>query len=333
MTRTFLFTGACGFIGSNVISEFKKSFPEDTFIVLDKISYASSEKTVQWLESMDIKVIRMDINDNVLPVISENNVDYVYHFAAETHVDNSFRNSLAFTRTNVLGTHNLLECCKVYGKLKKFVHVSTDEVYGSGEEDEIFMENVSILKPTNPYSASKAAAEMLCNSYKMSYDMPIIITRMNNCYGPRQHIEKVIPKFSIRYLKNRDLQIHGSGNQGRSFMHVSDVARAFLTVHNSGSIGEVYNIGMDDEVTIHELAKKVSDLSLIDYTGHIDYVDDRKFNDQRYVCCSKKIRLLGWEPKVDFFVGLQETVKWYRDNQDYFKDSDRYLDAHPTFDL
>ena len=336
MTKTFLFTGAAGFIGSNVILEFASKYPEDRFIVLDKLSYATSDKTIKHLKDLDVEVIEMDINDNVLPILTCAQVDYVYHFAAETHVDNSFRNSIAFTRTNVLGTHNLLECCKVYGKLKKFIHISTDEVYGGNENGEIFGEDSSLLHPTNPYSASKAAAEMLCSAYKRSYGLPIIITRMNNCYGPRQFIEKVIPKFATRYFQGKDLQIHGSGTQSRSFMHVQDVANAFLIIHEKGVIGEVYNVAMpeDKEVTIKELAETIVGLNLNpEYKGKVDFVEDRHFNDQRYVCSSDKITALGWEPKIDFIVGLTQTFKWYNDHPDYFDNASMYLSAHPTFDV
>lgn len=332
---TFLFTGACGFIGSNVILEFKRRYPDQRFMVIDKLSYATSPKTVELLKQNDVEVFEMDINDNILPILRAGQVKYLYHFAAETHVDNSFRNSIAFTKTNVLGTHNLLECCKVYGKLEKFVHVSTDEVFGSGEQGEVFEEDSSLLQPTNPYSASKAAAEMICRGYYKSYNLPIIITRMNNCYGPRQFIEKVIPKFATRYFGGKDLQIHGSGTQSRSFMHVSDVAKAFLIIQEKGELGEVYNVAMpeEDEVTIKQLAEAVLQLNLVNYHGKVDHVDDRKFNDFRYVCSSEKITKLGWKPDIDFVVGLTETFKWYQQHPDWFPDAKMYLSAHPTFDI
>lgn len=217
---------------------------------------------------------------------------------------------MTFTQNNVLGTHNLLECARVYGKIEKFIHVSTDEVYGEVLESQA--EN-AMLNPTNPYAATKAAAEFIVKSYTMSFGLPCIITRGNNVYGRYQYPEKVIPRFIMLLRQNEKLTIQGSGKNTRTFIHASDVAAGFTTVVDKGIIGEIYNIGCQNELSVLEVGERLvkimkPDAKLEDW---ITTVPDRDFNDLRYDITSEKLEKLGWERKVDFEEGFKDTVKWY----------------------
>jgi len=235
----------------------------------------------------------------------------IIHFAASTHVDNSFGNSLEFTRNNVLGTHILLEAARVYGRIRRFIHVSTDEVYGETATDAVTGKTErDVLMPTNPYAASKAGAEMLVNAYKISFGLPIIITRSNNVYGPHQYPEKVIPKFTLMASKGKALPIHGDGSQRRSFVFVGDVARAFDVILHKGHDGQTYNISGSKEITVNETADMI--LGLLGTTKGMSTtnVKDRLFNDCRYFIDDSNLRALGWEPEVDFEEGMDITVKW-----------------------
>mmetsp|Transcript_2675 Transcript_2675/g.9712 ORF Transcript_2675/g.9712 Transcript_2675/m.9712 type:complete len:277 (-) Transcript_2675:1955-2785(-) len=257
----------------------------------------------------------------------------IIHFAASTHVDNSFGNSLEFTRNNVLGTHILLEAARVYGRIRRFIHVSTDEVYGETATDAVTGKTErDVLMPTNPYAASKAGAEMLVNAYKISFGLPIIITRSNNVYGPHQYPEKVIPKFTLMASKGKALPIHGDGSQRRSFVFVGDVARAFDVILHKGHDGQTYNISGSKEITVNETADMI--LGLLGTTKGMSTtnVKDRLFNDCRYFIDDSNLRALGWEPEVDFEEGMDITVKWYLEHgEDWFEtDVNSVLVDHPT---
>ena len=222
------------------------------------------------------------------------NIDYVIHFAAQSHVQNSFDNSLQFTQDNILGTHTLLECCRKYDKIEKFIHVSTDEVYGESmiSVDENKKTEHSILCPTNPYAATKAGAELIAQSYNHSYKMPIIITRGNNVYGPNQYPEKIIPKFIKLLKEGKKVTIQGNGSAIRAFLHSYDTAKAFECILEKGTIGEIYNIGCNDgmEFSVIEIAKilikKIKNTE--NYDEWIEYVEDRPFNDSRYFISNEK---------------------------------------------
>jgi dTDP-glucose 4,6-dehydratase len=239
-------------------------------------------------------------------------IDTVIHFAAQSHVETSFSDALKYTHDNIVGTHTLLECCRMYGKIEKFIHISTDEVYGESmlEENENKKNENSILCPTNPYAATKAAAELIVKSYYHSFKMPIIITRGNNVYGPNQYPEKVIPLFIKLLKENKPITIQGDGTNIRSFLHVNDVSTALQLILDKGIIGEIYNIGGDDscEYTIDILAKKLIDLiqKTNKYEDWITYIKDRPFNDKRYYISNDKLKKLGWIIQHDFDLGLQE---------------------------
>ena len=247
-------------------------------------------------------------------ILLQHNITHVIHFAAQSHVQNSFEDSLTFTKDNILGTHVLLECCRKYGKIVKFIHVSTDEVYGESmnKVDEQCKTEHSVLCPTNPYAATKAGAELIAQSYNHSYKMPIVITRGNNVYGPHQYPEKLIPRF-IHLLKNgKKLTIQGKGTSVRAFLHANDTATAFEAILEKGEIGEIYNIGCDEgmEYSVMDVAKML--IKLIKNTDNfeewIEYVEDRPFNDQRYYISNQKLKDLGWTIKTDFTDGIKRLI-------------------------
>jgi dTDP-glucose 4,6-dehydratase/UDP-glucose 4,6-dehydratase len=238
----------------------------------------------------------------------------VIHFAAQSHVQNSFEDSLIFTKDNVLGTHVLLEACRKYGRIKRFIHVSTDEVYGESMNsvDETHKTEHSILCPTNPYAATKAGAELIAQSYNHSYKMPIIITRGNNVYGPNQYPEKIIPRFIKLLKENKKLTIQGKGTSVRAFLHAQDTASAFEAILEKGIIGEIYNIGCDEgmEYSVMEVAKILIKMmkNTENYDEWIEYVEDRPFNDQRYYISNQKVKNLGWSIEMELMSSLQELL-------------------------
>mmetsp|Transcript_58129 Transcript_58129/g.142112 ORF Transcript_58129/g.142112 Transcript_58129/m.142112 type:complete len:261 (+) Transcript_58129:669-1451(+) len=254
------------------------------------------------------------------------------HFAAQTHVDNSFGNSFAFTQSNILGTHVLLECAKNCEYIKRFIHVSTDEVYGEGETMETDpMTEEHILEPTNPYAATKAAAEFLVKSYYRSFKLPVVISRGNNVYGPHQFPEKLIPKFTNQLMRGKELTLHGDGSNTRNFLFVKDVARAFDVILHKGQAGQIYNIGGDNEISNLDVAKKLLKIFGLESEEdkYIKFVPDRKFNDLRYTINSSKLHELGWKEEMDWEEGLKETVDWYKNYTSRYGDIEQALVAHP----
>jgi UDP-glucose 4,6-dehydratase len=319
--KNILITGGAGFIGSNFIYHILKD--NVNIVNIDCMSYCSTdmnEETVNnWIKNNGLKSTYKFIQQNItginVKVFEENEIDTVVHFAAQSHVDNSFGNSVNFTMDNVLGTHIMLECCREYGNIKRFIHISTDEVYG-----EVDMENEgciekSILNPTNPYAATKAAAEMLVTSYYHSFKLPVIITRGNNVYGPRQYPEKIIPAFISNLLNNTKCKIHGKGIARRNFIHVNDVCTAIETILCKGKLNEIYNIGTTNEYNVMEILQKL--VAIIkndsDYLQYADFIEDRLFNDFRYCINTTKLKELGWKEQIPFAKGLKDTINWYSD--------------------
>ena len=306
-------TGGCGFIGSNFINYIMKEYNSITLINFDAMYYCASESNIdEDIQNLDrYKLIKGNLqNKGLLDHIFQNNkITHIIHYAAQSHVDNSFSTPLQYTIDNILGTHNLLECTRKYCKtLKLFIHVSTDEVYGESLLNESSKTELSVLCPTNPYAASKAGAELIANSYLCSFKMPIIITRGNNVYGPNQYPEKLIPKFIKLLKENKQVTIHGDGSSLRAFIYVDDVSSAFKTLLNKGKIGEIYNIGCDNEMeySVIDVAKLLIQRihNTNDYDKWITYIDDRPFNDKRYYISNKKIKELGWDIKVNFTEGI-----------------------------
>ncbi|KNC55605.1 NAD dependent epimerase/dehydratase [Thecamonas trahens ATCC 50062] len=326
--KAVLLTGGAGFIGSNVLIHLVEKYPEVRWVNYDSLEYCACLKNLESIESADnYKFIKGNIlnAELVTYVLESENIDTIMHFAAQSHVDNSFGNSIQFTVTNVHGTHVLLESAKAYGKIRRFVHVSTDEVYGECEGDHL--DEDSILRPTQPYAAAKAGAEHLVMAYYKSYNLPIIITRGNNVYGPRQFPEKVIPKFVNLIMRGRKCCLHGDGSAQRSFLHVQDVAAAFDVILHRGAIGEVYNIGTTFELSMLELTKVLYKVMGREFTDDaVEFVEDRKFNDSRYAISSARLEALGWAPSIEFEAGLKATIEWYDGNWGDIEDA---LVPHP----
>ena len=295
-----LVTGGCGFIASNFLNIMKKRYPDIHFVNIDKMDYCSNIENV---EPGVATFVKGNIGNAELieHLIREYNFDYVFHFAAQSHVDNSFENALSFTIDNTHATHVLIEACRQYLPNVEFIHFSTDEVYGESKTDVPFTEDTGVLRPTNPYSASKAAAEMIVRSYIESFKMNIKTIRCNNVYGPNQYPEKLIPKFKRLLREGKKCTIHGKScaDIKRAFMHVEDVVDAVEIVWKKGMPGEVYNIASDHELTVMEVTKLAIETitGLQNYDDWIEYVNDRPFNDRRYYICSKKLKALGWSQK------------------------------------
>ena len=305
-----LVTGGCGFIGSNFLNYSVPKYPNSNFYNIDKLNYCASEKNVTVSNLNNYNFIKGDINDHnfITYILKQFKIDIIIHFAAQSHVDNSFNNSLDFTRDNIMGTHTLLECAREYDMLRLFLHISTDEVYGEVHIDHPGCLEETRLNPTNPYAATKASAEMLVKSYYYSYKLPIIMTRSNNVYGPNQYPEKLIPKFIQQVQRGEKMTVHGTGNTRRNFVHADDVTRAIELIINKGTVGEVYNIGTTHEFTVLDIAAKI--LKLVKPNECIDdwikYVEDRPFNDFRYSVDQTKLLLLGWKNSENFEERLKE---------------------------
>jgi dTDP-glucose 4,6-dehydratase len=271
-------------------------------------------------QSNKYKFIKCNLCDSSLlkHILNEYKITHIINFAAQSHVQNSFEDSIKFTNDNIVGTHTLLECSRVYGKLVKFIHVSTDEVYGESmlKLNEQKKTEHSILCPTNPYAATKASAELIAQSYHHSYKMPIIITRGNNVYGLNQYPEKIIPLFIKLLCEDKQVTIQGDGSSVRSFIHVDDTVNAFQCILEKGIIGEIYNIGCDDnmEYSILEVAKILIKLikNTEDYDKWIIYIEDRLFNDKRYYIDNIKLKSLGWSINVKFLDGIEQLVNHYK---------------------
>ena len=318
--KTILLTGIAGFIGSNLLVYLVKKYTNSYFIGIDKISYCSDIDNFKEIkDSKNFEFIKCDLKkiNSIKAIFTKHKIDIVVHLAAYTHVDLSFGNSIKFTKNNVLAGHNLIECCRIFNeqhKLEKFIHVSTDEVYGS--QTTISTEN-SILDPTNPYAATKAATEHILKSYYYSFKLPLIITRGNNVYGPKQYPDKVIPLFIMNLLTNKKCKIHGSGKQRRSFLYVDDCVKAFETIILKGKNGEIYNIGSDDEFSINELyeimLKTINPQAIV--SKWKKHEKDRDFNDIRYNINISKLKKLGWKQEIKFNEGLKKTLEWYKKNQ------------------
>ena len=306
-----LITGGCGFIGSNFINFYKNKYPNISIYNFDKIDYCSNKYNINHDKLIIGNLTNAEL---LLSVIETYNIDTVVHFAAQTHVDNSFENSLQFTTDNIIGTHTLLECCKKYGKIKRFIHISTDEVYGEIDINASGSTENSILNPTNPYAATKAGAEMIARSYYYSFNLPIIITRGNNVFGPRQYPEKLIPKFITLLLNNKKCTIQGTGIARRNFIFIDDVTNALDIIIKNGVINNIYNIGTNNEYSVMDITKKI--INIIkpnDNTDDwIDYIDDRKYNDFRYFVNSNELTKIGWKENADFESSLLKTIDYYK---------------------
>lgn len=341
--RTYLVTGGAGFIGSNYIQYMFRKYGKDIRIInVDVLTYAGNLENLKAVEDYDnYTFVRADIcdSDAIRKIFKENDIDRVVHFAAESHVDRSILNPEVFVKTNVLGTLVMLNAAKeawelpdgTYKEDKRFLHVSTDEVYGSLEEDGTYFYETTPIDPHSPYSASKASSDMLVKAYIDTYKFPANITNCSNNYGPYQFPEKLIPLIINNALQGKKLPVYGDGKNVRDWLYVDDHAKAIDMVQESGRLGERYNIGGHNEKQNIEIINIILE-TLIEMLPDSDprkanvskdlitYVTDRKGHDRRYAIAPDKIKAeIGWYPETMFAEGIKKTIKWYFENEDWMK--------------
>ena len=314
--KKIFITGGAGFIGSHVSEAFFKNFTKSKIIILDKLTYAGNKSFISpILKSKRVRFIKSDINDTKKYTNFLNNCDLAINIAAESHVDNSFISPLNFTKTNSLGAHAFfLECIKK--KVKKILHVSSDEVYGEKVTGTCF-EN-QLVNPTNPYSASKAAAEILINSYKYTYKKEIIIVRANNIYGIRQYPEKLISTSIVNLIHNKPIPIHGNGKNIRYYLSAEDFANALILLVKKRDKG-TFNVGSNFFEKNINIANHICKIFKKNPKKFIKFTKDRLYNDKRYSVSSKKIKKLGWRPKRNLIKDLPMIIEWYKRNHKIFK--------------
>lgn len=306
-------TGGCGFIGSNLIRWLLSNRKDWHIINLDKLTYAGNLENLAGITSDHYQFVQGDITDRAtVQKVITSDVTYVLHLAAESHVDRSILDAGPFIHTNVVGTQVLLDVSRAVG-VKRYVQVSTDEVYGSLGATGLFTEETP-LSPNSPYSASKASADLLARSYHHTYGMDVVTTRCSNNYGPYQFPEKLIPLFVSNLINNQQVPVYGDGQQVRDWIHVEDHCRGIVAACEHGKSGEVYNFGGEAERTNMQLTRRLLEI-LQKPDSLIKYVADRPGHDRRYaIDCSKAKKELGWQPMVTFEEGLAQTVAWYQQN-------------------
>ncbi len=313
----FLICGGYGFIGSAFIRNHLENNPNDEIINIDNMSLGSNKANLDMLKNANYRHEKGDISNLKLVEKLSKDVDVIINFAAETHVDRSISNPKPFIETNILGTYSLLEASKNNEKL--FVHISTDEIYGDLEREQKPFTELDNLKPSNPYSATKASADLLVQAYVRTYKNNCIITRCTNNFGPFQFPEKLIPKTIIRAHKNLKVPLYGDGNQVRSWIHVIDHIRAVDLLVHKGKPGEIYNITAWNEISNIEIVEKILN-KMEKPLDLIEFVNDRPGHDKRYSIDSTKIQKeIGWSPTYDFEKALNETVTWYQNNQKWWE--------------
>lgn len=313
--KKVLITGGAGFIGSNFIHYILSKYNDYQVINLDKLTYAANLDNLKDIEdNKNYRFIHGDIVDQefIFKLFENEKFDIVINFAAESHVDNSILNPQIFTITNILGTQVLLDACRKYN-IKRFHQISTDEVYGELPLDDksILFTEKTPLNPSSPYSASKASADMLVKSYYRTYSLPITISRCSNNYGPYQHLEKLIPLMISKAINNDNLPVYGNGLNVRDWLHVYDHCTAIDLIIHEGKIGEIYNIGGNNEKSNIDVVKIILK-ELGKSEKLIKYVNDRPGHDLRYAIDSTKIKTtLNWNPVYSFEKGILDTIKWY----------------------
>jgi dTDP-glucose 4,6-dehydratase len=335
--RTILVTGAAGFIGSNFVRMLMQRDEQVKLVAYDKLTYAGNLANLQdLLKDSRLVFIKGDICDQktVEMVWDEHGVSEVVHFAAESHVDRSIMGSGPFIQANVVGTQVLLDVAKAKG-VQKYLQVSTDEVYGTLPEDkpEIMFTEETPLQPNSPYSASKAAGDCLVRSYFHTFNMPVLTTRCSNNYGPYHFPEKLIPLFVTNLMEGKKVPLYGDGMNVRDWLYVEDHCDAIWTVLNKGRFGEVYNIGGNNEITNRKITETIlSDMGK-PWDQFVHYVKDRPGHDRRYAIDATKMRQeFGWSPKYRFETAIKSTIKWYADNESWWRNikSGDYLKYYET---
>lgn len=317
--KTILITGGCGAIGSEVINRLKMLSRDTLFVNLDALTYAGKEEHIE--EPHDnYRFVHGNICDVecVERVLNTYKPTVIIHLAAETHVDNSFGNSFQFTMTNVYGTHVLLECTKQYiangNEFERFIHMSTDEVYGSVADHEEARKEDSLYAPSNPYAATKVGAEMICMSYQKSFNMPLIVIRCNNALSKYQNQEKLVPRVINCVLNGEKIPVHGLGKSKRTFIHAYDIADAIWLIMNKGELGSVYNIGTENEYSVLEVIDHIVTVMRPDVTDvkdMIEFCPDRPFQDYRYCIDTSQLRELGWTEKIGFQEAVAGIIEHY----------------------
>lgn len=314
-----LVTGGLGFIGSNFIEHILNERPDVSVLNVDRCDYcarihnvtASSRYTYVMCDITNIHKLRKLFEDFI--------PDVVIHFAAQSHVDTSFDNSLQYINDNIIGTWSVLECVKERRPI--LIHISTDEVYGEVDINQTSNSDTSVLNPTNPYAATKAGAELLVSSYGHSFKIPYVITRGNNVFGPKQYPEKLIPNFITKILKSESCHIHGEGRSRRNFIYVDDVSRAISLIlekvtKSSDHFGKIFNIGTRNEYSVLEIYEKI--IREMNTHGSYIHVSDRPHNDKRYCVDTSALSELGWKEEANFNEALKATIKWYQENPNWY---------------
>ena len=315
--KKIFITGGCGFIGSHLSEYFFKKYQKSEIVIFDKMTYAAHISNLsKIIKNKRVHLIKKDICNLKLLTKYTRNVDLLIHAAAESHVDKSYILSDKFIETNVKGTKNVMEVCLI-NKIKNIIHISTDEVYGEIHRGKFQESNA--LSPTNPYSSSKAAAEMIVAGYKKSYKLPVKILRPNNIFGIRQHPEKLISGCIWCVLKKKKFTMHGDGNQKRTFLHVEDFCNAVDIVFRKGKENEIYNVGTNDEYKNKDVIKLICKVSNNNFNDLILKVPDRLFNDARYSIDYTKLKKLGWKPKNNLIKRLKDIFYWMQKNHHNFK--------------
>lgn len=306
-----LVTGGSGFIGSNYIRMMFKRYPDTEITNLDKLTYAGNPENLRDITNPGYTFIKGDICDPDMVNKAMEGTDAVVHFAAESHVDRSIKDGSVFVTTNVLGTNTLLNCALQSG-VNKFIHVSTDEVYGSIDDGSFTEEDP--LEPSSPYSASKAGSDLLAMSYYITYGLPVTITRCTNNFGPYQYPEKLIPLFITNLMEGKKVPVYGTGLNVRDWIFVDDHCSGIDFVFNHGRSGDIYNIGGGSELTNLEITHRILEMLGQDESS-IEFVEDRKGHDRRYSLDCTKLKDMGWRPEYDFDTALEFTVNWYMENR------------------
>ena len=331
--KNVLVTGGCGFIGSNFVKNLLDNDTDYLPIILDRLTYAGNKNNLDKIDSDDYEFIKGNICDKALvkDLFEKYDFEGVFHFAAESHVDRSIDGPTAFINTNIIGTFNLLEISKIYYSKQnsnfKFIHISTDEVYGDLDDNGYFTENTP-YNPSSPYSASKASSDHLARAWNRTYGLPVIITNCSNNYGASQFPEKLIPLMIINCLDWKPLPVYGDGQNVRDWLFVDDHCNAIKKVYENGRIGETYNIGGNNEIKnidiVNIICGVLDDLKPSDngksYSELITFVEDRPGHDFRYAINAEKIQKeLGWFPSESFYTGIKKTVEWYLENETWWR--------------
>ena len=313
--KKIVITGGAGFIASHICDHVLAAHPEADLIIVDKLTYAGNKDNLaDALKNPRVKFIQADVCNFELMRDVTRDADWVIHTAAESHVEHSFLHPLQFSMTNTIGAHTVIECCRI-NQVSKIFHMSSDEVYGEIDPG-VAVDEHAILNPTTPYSATKGAADLIIQSYRKTYKMPITMIRPCNIYGIRQYPEKIIPKFCMLSAKHHPLPVQGTGKNTRFYMSVTDLCRAVLMIEKNHLPADTYNVCSGEEVSNLDIANMICDAFGSDRAKTIQYVEDRVYNDKRYSVDDSKLRSYGWTPQDKLSTQISQIADWYVQNMD-----------------